>query len=169
MARTPLQADDPRRIGHYRLTARLGVGGMGVVYLGVGWDGSQVAVKLLRPELADDQEFRRRFGREVAALVRVKGECTVRVIEADSQSPRPFLVTEYAEGPSLAEHIKTHKMVGPDMLYDLATGLAEALTTICRSKRPGRSKARSSTSGRFVAARTTTPTFASKPSMPASI
>lgn len=130
MARTPLKADDPRRIGHYRLTARLGVGGMGVVYLGVGWDGSQVAVKLLRPELADDQEFRRRFGREVAALVRVKGECTVRVIEADSQSPRPFLVTEYAEGPSLAEHIKTHKTVGPDMLYDLATGLAEALTTI---------------------------------------
>jgi serine/threonine protein kinase len=52
------------------------------------------------------------------------------VIEADSQSPRPFLVTEYAEGPSLAEHIKTHKTVGPDMLYDLATGLAEALTTI---------------------------------------
>ena len=130
MARTPLQADDPRRIGHYRLTARLGVGGMGVVYLGVGWDGSQVAVKLLRPELAGDQEFRRRFGREVAALVRVKGECTVRVIEADSQSPRPFLVTEYAEGPSLAEYIKTHKTVGPDMLYDLATGLAEALTTI---------------------------------------
>jgi serine/threonine protein kinase len=130
VARTPLRADDPRRIGHYRLTARLGVGGMGVVYLGVGWDGSQVAVKLLRPELADDQEFRRRFGREVAALVRVKGECTVRVIEADSQSPRPFLVTEYAEGPSLAEYIKTHKTVGPDMLYGLATGLAEALTTI---------------------------------------
>jgi serine/threonine protein kinase len=130
VARRPLQADDPRRIGHYRLTARLGVGGMGVVYLGVGWDGSQVAVKLLRPELADDQEFRRRFSREVAALVQVKGKCTVRVIEADSQSPRPFLVTEYAEGPSLAEHINTHKMVGPDMLYDLATGLAEALTTI---------------------------------------
>jgi serine/threonine protein kinase len=130
VARTPLRADDPRRIGHYRLTARLGVGGMGVVYLGVGWDGSQVAVKLLRPELADDQEFRRRFGREVAALVRVKGECTVRVIEADSQSPRPFLVTEYAEGPSLAEYIKTHKTVEPDMLYGLAAGLAEALTTI---------------------------------------
>ena len=44
---------------------------MGVVYLGIGWDGSQVAVKVLRPELADDQEFRSRFRREVSALIRL--------------------------------------------------------------------------------------------------
>jgi serine/threonine protein kinase len=103
---------------------------MGVVYLGIGWDGGQVAVKVLRPELADDPEFRRRFRREVAALMRVKGLCTVRVIEADTESPRPFMVTEYAEGPSLAEYIDSHGLIGPDMLYGLATGLAEALTMI---------------------------------------
>jgi len=130
LARTPLRPDDPTRIGHYRLTARLGSGGMGVVYLGVAWDGSPVAVKVLRPDLAGDQEFRRRFGREVAALVRVKGMCTVRVIEADSQSATPFVVTEYAQGPSLSEHIDKHGSVGPEMLYGLATGLAEALTVI---------------------------------------
>ena len=103
---------------------------MGVVYLGVAWDGSQVAIKVLRPELAGDQEFRRRFGREVAALVRVKGACTVRVIEADSQSSTPFVVTEYAQGPSLSEHIDKHGSADPGMLYGLATGLAEALTVI---------------------------------------
>ncbi len=103
---------------------------MGVVYLGVAWDGSPVAVKVLRPELAGDQEFRRRFGREVAALVRVKGVCTVRVIEADSQSSMPFVVTEYAQGPSLSEHIDKHGSVGPEMLFGLAAGLAEALTVI---------------------------------------
>jgi serine/threonine protein kinase len=130
LARTPLRPDDPTRIGHYRLTARLGSGGMGVVYLGVAWDGSQVAVKVLRPELAGDQEFRRRFGREVAALVQVKGMYTVRVIEADSQSSTPFVVTEYAQGPSLSEHIAKYGSVDPDMLYTLATGLAEALTVI---------------------------------------
>jgi serine/threonine protein kinase len=130
LARTPLRPDDPTRIGHYRLTARLGSGGMGVVYLGVAWDGSPVAVKVLRPELAGDQEFRLRFGREVAALVRVRGTCTVRVIEADSQSATPFVVTEYAQGPSLSEHINKHGSVSPDMLYGLATGLAEALTVI---------------------------------------
>jgi len=130
LARTPLRPDDPTRIGHYRLTARLGSGGMGVVYLGVAWDGSPVAVKVLRPELAGDQEFRRRFGREVAALVQVKGVCTVRVIEADSQSATPFVVTEYAQGPSLSEHIDKHGSVRPDLLYGLATGLAEALAVI---------------------------------------
>ncbi len=130
MARVPLRATDPVRIGHYRLTARLGSGGMGVVYYGTGWDGSQVAVKVLRPDLADDQDFRRRFRREVSALLRVKGVCTVRVIEADTESPRPFMVTEYAEGPSLAEYIDTYGLLGPEMLYGLATGLAEALTVI---------------------------------------
>ncbi len=130
MARTPLQAGDPARIGNYRLSARLGAGGMGVVYLGVGWDGAGVAVKVLRPELADDPEFRRRFRREVSALTRVRGVCTVRVIEADTESARPFMVTEYAEGPSLAEYIDSRGRLGPDMLYGLATGLAEALTVI---------------------------------------
>src|SRR6202012_509666 len=103
---------------------------MGVVYLGTAPDGSQVAVKALRPELADDPEFRRRFSREVAALARVRGVCTVRVIEADTEAPRPFMVTEYAEGPSLAEYIDSHGSLSPQLLFGLATGLAEALTAI---------------------------------------
>ncbi len=145
MAREPLRDDDPSRVGRYRLMARLGAGGMGVVYLGVvpnspkfpkspespdSADGSQAAVKVLRPELADDPEFRARFGREVASLMRVRGECTVRVIEADTTSSQPFMVTEYAEGPSLSEYIDAHGPLGADMLYGLATGLAEALTAI---------------------------------------
>jgi serine/threonine protein kinase len=103
---------------------------MGVVYLGVAWDGTPVAVKVLRPDLADDEEFRRRFGREVSALVQVKGECTVRVIEADSQTATPFVVTEYAPGPSLSEYMDKNGSVEPEMLFGLATGLAEALTVI---------------------------------------
>jgi serine/threonine protein kinase len=132
LAREPLRDHDPLRIGRYRLTARLGSGGMGVVYLGLDMDGdgSQVAVKVLRPELADDPEFRARFGREVASLMLVRGECTVRVIEADTASSQPFMVTEYAAGPSLSEYIDTSGPVGDDMLYGLAAGLAEALTAI---------------------------------------
>ena len=91
MARTSLREGDPARIGQYRLTSRLGSGGMGVVYLGVASDGSLVAVKVLRPELADDPEFRRRFGREVTVLMRVRGMCTVRVIEADTDSHQPYM------------------------------------------------------------------------------
>jgi eukaryotic-like serine/threonine-protein kinase len=130
LARTPLGGDDPAQVGSYRLTARLGAGGMGVVYLATAGNGSPVAVKVLRPELSGDTEFRTRFSREVAALTRVKGVCTVRVIEADTTSARPFLVTEYVEGPSLSEYIESRGPIDPRMLYGLATGLAEALTAI---------------------------------------
>jgi len=130
MARVSLRTGDPVQIGRYRLTARLGSGGMGVVYLGADPDGRMVAVKVLRPEMADDPDFRRRFDREVTALMRVRGVCTVRVIEADTESDRPFMVTEYAEGPSLADYIDKYGSMSADMLYSLATGLADALTVI---------------------------------------
>ena len=103
---------------------------MGVVYLALGQDGRPVAVKVLRPEMADDTEFRTRFSREVTALTRVRGVCTVRVIDADTTSARPFLVTEYAEGPSLAEYVDARGPMDPQMLYGLATGRAEALAAI---------------------------------------
>jgi serine/threonine protein kinase len=130
VARSPLQQTDPARVGRYRLTARLGAGGMGVVYLAETQDGYPVAIKVLRPELADNPEFRTRFGREVAALTRVQGVCTVRVIEADTEAATPFLVTEYADGPSLSEYVNERGPLDPQMLYGLATGLAEALTAI---------------------------------------
>jgi len=133
LARAPLRDTDPAQVGRYRLTARLGAGGMGVVYLGQdprSRDGSLVAIKVLRPELTDEPEFRDRFGREVTNLTRVKGVCTVRVIEADTDSERPFMVTEYVAGPSLSEYVAKYGPPGPDMMYGLATGLAEALTAI---------------------------------------
>jgi len=130
MAPKPLKDGDPARIGRYRLSARLGAGGMGVVYLGTARDGTLAAIKVLRAELADDAEFRARFRREVAALDRVSGICTVRVIEADTESDRPFLITEYAAGPTLAEHVGDFGPLAAPMLLGLATGLAEALTAI---------------------------------------
>ena len=130
MARTPLRNTDPAQVGRYRLTDRLGAGGMGVVYLATARDGSLVAVKVLRPELADDAEFRYRFRGEVANATRVKGVCTARVIEADTDSALPFMVTEYVPGPTLFEYVASYGPPGPDMMYGLATGLAEALTAI---------------------------------------
>ena len=130
MAPTPLQQGDPPWLGNYQLTARLGAGGMGVVYLGKTSEGKQVAVKVLRPEYASDTEFRTRFRREVAAMVRVQNRYTVQVLDADRDSETPYLVTEYAEGPSLDEFVKTEGPLPPDALIRLASALAEALAAI---------------------------------------
>ena len=133
MAMVSLREGDPSRIGRFRLTARLGAGGMGVVYLGEAKGTGQVAIKVIRPEVGDEDEFRARFRREVALLTRVQGLCTVRVVEADTESTSPFLVTEYADGPSLSEHVKRSGPLDPEMLIGLATGLAEALVAIHRA------------------------------------
>ena len=129
-ARAPLQAGDPGRAGRYQLTARLGSGGMGVVYLGVAEDGRLVAVKILRPELADDPVFRTRFGREAAMLARVRGARVVQVIEAGTDPRTHFLVTEYAAGPTLNRYVDSAGPLNAAMLHELAAGLAEALIVI---------------------------------------
>ena len=61
-----LQTGDPELIGPYRVIRRLGMGGMGQVFLGRSPGGRPLAIKVVRAELAADPEFRARFRREVA-------------------------------------------------------------------------------------------------------
>ena len=79
----PLGAADPQRVGPYTLLGRLGAGGMGAVYLGRSSGGRTVAVKVVRPELAGDTEFRNRFRAEVSAARAVSGAFTAPVVDAD--------------------------------------------------------------------------------------
>ena len=83
-----LQPGDPDRIGTYRVLSRLGTGGMGIVYL-VQAGNRLGALKLIRPELADDEEFRRRFRHEVEAGRAVAGPYTARFIDAELEGSRP--------------------------------------------------------------------------------
>ncbi len=105
MAMMRLRREDPRIVGPYRLHRRLGAGGMGVVYLGSDRRGQRVALKLIRAELAEDQEFRTRFAREIAAASRIRGGCTARVVGSDIEADRPWLATAYVPGPSLYKRV----------------------------------------------------------------
>ncbi len=98
----PLAPQDPHTIGAFRLRARLGAGGMGRVYLGSSPAGRAVAVKVVHPELARDEMFRKRFRREVAAARRVSGAYTAPVIDAGPDDEIPWLATAYVAGPSVA-------------------------------------------------------------------
>ncbi len=126
----PLQSEDPRHVGRYQLLGRLGAGGMGEVFLGQSPGGRLVAVKLIRGELAADREFRVRFAREVAAARHVSGMFTAPVVDADLDAPRPWLVTAYVPGPSLAEAVDTQGPLPLSSVLTLAAGLAEGLEAI---------------------------------------
>ena len=125
-----LQSGDARRIGPYWLEGRLGSGGMGRVYLGRSPGGRQVAIKVIRPELAEDADFRARFAREVSAARKVSGIFTASVVDADLNGPVPWLATSYIAGPSLADAVATRGPLPESMVLRLAAGLAEGLSAI---------------------------------------
>ncbi|MEU9114889.1 protein kinase [Streptomyces sp. NPDC048483] len=102
-----LTADDPQWIGDYRLLSRLGSGGMGRVYLARSEGGRTVAVKLVKAELAAEEEFRERFRAEVAAARRVGGRWTAPVLDADTEAEVPWVATGYIAGPPLSEVVGT--------------------------------------------------------------
>jgi eukaryotic-like serine/threonine-protein kinase len=126
----PLEIDDPPAIGGHRLVARLGSGGMGVVYLGRDGDGRLVAVKTARPEDADDPDLRLRFRSEADCARRVPTGWTARVLVDGTAERPPYLITEYVEGPSLAHIIDTSGPLAPEQLRALAVGVARALAAI---------------------------------------
>ncbi|MGW2372285.1 serine/threonine protein kinase [Kitasatospora sp. NPDC001683] len=126
-----LRPTDPTVIGgRYRLLARLGSGGMGVVYLGRSPGGRLVAVKCVHWDLATDAEFRLRFTRELEAARRVGGFHTAQVVDADPEGDPPWLVTAYIPGPSLDAAVAAHGALPEPVLRVLGAGLAEALAAI---------------------------------------
>jgi len=125
-----LRVGDPKEVGPYRLLRRIGSGGMGVVYLAAAPGGGDVALKLIRPDLASDADFRSRFRREVDAGRRVGGLCTARYLDADTKADQPFLVTEYVPGGNLADFVAQHGPLADEQLAGLAVGLAEAIVAM---------------------------------------
>ncbi|MFF4565995.1 serine/threonine-protein kinase [Streptomyces sp. NPDC001435] len=126
----PLGADEPTVVGPYRLLGRLGAGGMGRVYLGRSTGGRTVAVKIVHPHFALDEEFRARFRREVEAARRVGGAWTAPVLDADPEAAVPWVATGYAAGPSLAAAVTDGGPLPAHSVRVLGAGLAEALAAV---------------------------------------
>jgi len=125
-----LHDDDPRQLGPYRITGRLGVGGMGTVFRGQGPDDEVAAIKVVHPHLSDDDEFRARFAREIATAQRARAPWTAAVLGADPAARPPWLATEFVAGPALGAAVAAGGPLDAEQGRILATCLAEALAAL---------------------------------------
>lgn len=94
----------PKSIGGYRVVGKLGAGGMGVVYEAVDAEGKEVAIKVPLPNLVQDEEFIRRFNREMRLGARLKHPRLTEIFhfETAGEGRYPYLVMEKLSGSDLS-------------------------------------------------------------------
>jgi hypothetical protein len=128
----PLRLGDPRRVGPYAPVALLGSGGMGRVYLARPADDSPglVAVKVIRPEYAEDPRFRRRFEREAAVHARLRTPHAPRLCGTGFEDELLWMATEYLPGFDLAEAVKEYGALETGAVWRLVAELGQALASL---------------------------------------
>lgn len=128
-------ARDPRLIAlaeesGYEILGRIGAGGMGIVYRAHDADGNDVAIKLLRHEIADDPRARERLAREVAAQKLVRNDNIVRILDAELDSSDSFVVTEFIPGPTLEDAVRSHGGLHPEAVREIGLTMGQTLHAI---------------------------------------
>ncbi len=95
--------EEGEELGGYRLIRRLGTGGAGTVWLAEDGGGTRVALKAMHPAMAASEESRQRLERETRTVNSVRSPFVAHIVDAETEASQPFVVSEYVEGPTLAE------------------------------------------------------------------
>jgi len=124
-----LARNDPKTIGPFTLVARLGAGGMGVVYLATR--GSQsVAIKVLNSSMLENPLAKTRFRKEIQTLGQIDSPFVARVIESRADAKSAWLAVEYVNGPDLKSLVEERGPLPIDQWIILAHGLLSGLQAI---------------------------------------
>ncbi|WP_215451955.1 protein kinase [Streptomyces sp. ATCC 21386] len=128
----PLRPGDPERIGPYVSLGLLGSGGMGRVYLARPADGGPhlVAVKVIRPEYAEDERFRRRFEREASVHGRVRTPRMPRLAGTGFRDELLWMATEFLPGLDLAAAVHEDGPLPVAAVRRLVAELGQALADL---------------------------------------
>ena len=125
--------DVGHQLGKYRLEAKLGAGGMGVVYRAHdAATGRDVALKILRHELSENPEWRRRFSHEARAASRIDHPNIVKVHEVGCEQGFDFISMEYLEGETLDQKIG-RRPLGVQEALGYAVAMVDALAVAHRA------------------------------------
>src|SRR5690606_29043207 len=112
----------------YRIKSRIGGGGMANVYLGydiiLKWD---VAIKVLRPEFANDPEFIERFDREALAATSLAHPNIVSIYDVGEEGDIFYIVMEYVDGETLKDYVKKHGKLSVEETIDIMEQLTSAI------------------------------------------
>jgi eukaryotic-like serine/threonine-protein kinase len=124
-----------RRVGWYRLGALIGRGAMGDVYEAAHAEtGSLAAIKLIKPELLESAETRRRFARELAIAASLKVPNVVRVLDmSEPDAPLPYLAMERLFGHNLSHHVRGGAKLPPDEALTLARHVGRGIDAAARA------------------------------------
>ncbi|MGB6336662.1 MAG: protein kinase [Thermoanaerobaculia bacterium] len=116
-----------RTLSHFRITAKLGQGGMGEVYLAEDTElDRKVALKILPQEMAEDPERLERFRREAKAVAALNHPNIVAIYSVEEAEDRRFLIMELVEGDSL-DRVLPSDGLPLAKVFDIAIPMADAL------------------------------------------
>ncbi|PAY20829.1 serine/threonine protein kinase [Rhodopirellula sp. SM50] len=116
------------RLAGYLILSRLGRGGMADVYAARDMALERdVAIKVLRPDLARDRDYITRFRREAKAAAKLNHSNIVQIYEVGEDASRHYIAQELISGQNLREYLERNGTVGPEQAIEILYGVASAL------------------------------------------
>ncbi len=115
------------KLGEFTIVRKLGEGGMGAVYLGIGSDKNRSAIKIMAPHLSKQRPFLTRFFREGQASMKLQHQNLVRGYDIGEDAGYYFFALEFVDGKSLSQIIRDGGPLPPEKATEIILSVAEAL------------------------------------------